>query len=214
MSGALTVSIIINVIIVVYFFAAWISLAYLTPPVDEKLTGHGLESLKFFTILSNMGSAIVSIIYLIVVLLGSGTVPGWLLICKLVACAEVTVTFITVIAILIPKYGAKAMYGGGNLAVHLILPLLCIIDCVFFVPVGTLPLPMTLLALIPPAIYGMRYLGKIKRYGTERDGVVYDFYGFMRWGEEKIPVITAIMLSSTLLYTVIIRGLSSLFCVL
>ena len=121
-------------------------------------------------------------------------------------------TFTVVIVLLVPVYDLKSMYAGGNLWMHLALPLLAAFDCCFLLPTGSLPWQATLFAMVPTALYAVRYLGDVLRYGAEKDGVVYDFYHFLRWGRDKIPVVTASALASTWVLALVLYGVIRLFC--
>ena len=189
-----TLSMVINGVLVVMSPAAWLMLA-LGAGDSKGLAARGLESLKYFTVLSNLLSCLASLAYLVWCLTAGSPAPPWLLAIKLMAAAAVMLTFLTVIVLLGPVLGWKKMYASGNLWMHLILPLLAAVDCVLFAPVGTLPFAATFVAAIPCALYAVWYLGMVVRNGAEKDGVVYDFYGFLRWGWSKVPLVTASMIT-------------------
>ena len=189
-----TLSMIINGVLVVMSPAAWLMLA-LGSGDAKGLAARGVESLKYFTVLSNLLSCLASLAYLVWTLTAGVPAPPWLLALKLMAAAAVMLTFLTVIVLLGPVLGWKKMYASGNLWMHFILPLLAAVDCVLFVPVGTLPFAATFVSAIPCALYAVWYLGKVVRHGAEKDGVVYDFYGFLRWGWSKAPLVTASMIT-------------------
>ena len=189
-----TLSMIINGVLVVMSPAAWLMLA-LGAGDARGLAARGLESLKYFTVLSNLLSCLASLVYLVWCLTAGMPAPPWLLALKLTAAAAVMLTFLTVIVLLGPVLGWKKMYTSGNLWMHLILPLLAAVDCVLFAPVGTLPFAATFVSAIPCALYAVWYLGMVVRHGAEKDGVVYDFYGFLRWGWGKVPRVAASMIT-------------------
>ena len=189
-----TLSMIINGVLVVMSPAAWLMLA-LGAGDARGLAARGLESLKYFTVLSNLLSCLASLVYLVWCLTAGMPAPPWLLALKLTAAAAVMLTFLTVIVLLGPVLGWKKMYTSGNLWMHLILPLLAAVDCVLFAPVGTLPFAATFVSAIPCALYAVWYLGMVVRHGAEKDGVVYDFYGFLRWGWGKVPLVAASMIT-------------------
>ena len=189
-----TLSMIINGVLVVMSPAAWLMLA-LGSGDAKGLAARGVESLKYFTVLSNLLSCLASLAYLVWTLTAGVPAPPWLLALKLMAAAAVMLTFLTVIVLLGPVLGWKKMYASGNLWMHFILPLLAAVDCVLFAPVGTLPFAATFVCAIPCALYAVWYLGKVVRHGAEKDGVVYDFYGFLRWGWSKVPLVTASMIT-------------------
>lgn len=197
MGFAQTTSLVLNAIISALSIGAWMQLMLSAGTGRTRLASRGLSSLRYFTVLSNLLSCLVSALCVASLLGGAASLAPWLLALRLTAASAVMLTFLVVIALLNPIYGWRSMYASGNLWLHLVLPLLAALDCCLFQPVGTLPLWVTPCVMVPTALYAVWYLGCIRRYGAERDGVVYDFYGFLRWGEDRIPVVTASMLGIT-----------------
>lgn len=206
-----TASIIINACIVPLSVIAWLWIL-LGVSDSGDLAHRGVGSLKYFTVLSNLFSAAASAIYL-VVCLRTGELPLWLTTLKLVAASAVMLTFLFTALMLVPRYGVKSLYRGGNLWLHLVLPLLAAMDCCLFVPVSSIPYPMTLWAMVPTAVYGVFYLRTILIHGAEENGVVYDFYGFLRWGKKNLPFVVAAMLLATWLIALVLRFLGGLLSV-
>ena len=189
-------SIVINALIAPVAVAAWLSIL-LGVTDSGSLADTGVKSLRYFTVLSNLFSAVVSLVYL-AVCLATGAEPAlWLIALKLVAAASVMLTCVTVMTILVPLYGLPDLLKGGNLWLHLILPVLAAVDCCVFVGVGQLPFTATLFAMLPTAAYGAFYLHEVIVHGPEEDGFVYDCYGFLRWGWKGVPVAFAAMLLVT-----------------
>jgi hypothetical protein len=172
---------------------AWLMLAFGVGDPDH-LAARGIESLKYFTVLSNLLMGLASAITAVFYIMASG-LPAWVIILKLTATASVMLTFTTVVALLGPTLGWKGMYTGGNLYMHLVLPLLAIMDLVLFIPVGRLPLWATLLSMVPCALYGLWYMRTVYVHGVKENGKVYDFYGFLRWGWGKVPFLFMGMLA-------------------
>ena len=188
-----TTSLIINGCVAVLSVVAWLMLAFGVGDPDH-LAARGFESLKYFTVLSNLlagvACAITAFFYLSMVEL-----PTWDVTLKLAATTSVTLTFITVIVLLGPNLGWKGMYTGGNLLMHLVLPLLALVDLILFIPVGRLPLWATLASMLPCALYGIWYTRNVYVHGTRKGDKVYDFYGFLRWGWGKVPYLFIGMLA-------------------
>ena len=157
------------------------------------LTARGLGSLKYFTTLSNIFAALVSVVYavfLIFALKGHREgVPHALFVLKLMSTASVGVTFLVVIAFLGPLFGFASMYRGSNLWYHLIVPLICIFDFAFIERTDKVSFRETLLCMVPVFIYGMGYLINILVNGVGEWPNRNDFYGFVLWG---LPVGIAI----------------------
>ena len=212
MDAKVVASIVINVAIVVFTAYSWLSLMFGKASSKEQLTARGLRSLRYFTVLSNLLSGAVSLACIIAYAVGGPSLPAWALAIRLVAASEVMLTCIVVILLLVPVYGVGPMYRGGNLWMHLVLPLLAAFDCCVLVPVGTLPWYATFLAAVPEALYGAYYLQGILRHGAEEDGVVYDFYHFLRWGTDKIPILCVGSIVSTWVVALGLYGLNLLVC--
>ncbi len=192
-------SAIVNIAVFLLAIYAWLSLALGKTQTEENLATNGIGSLRYFTVLSNLFSGIVCAVYFVTCGLLCNEASTWLLTLKLVATASVTLTFTTTLAVLTPMYGFKKLYVGANFWMHLILPLLAIIDCCFFVPVSTLPFWYTALGIIPAAIYGAWYLTMLHIHGVEENGIVYDFYGFLRWGSSPLTItIVALVMFATM----------------
>lgn len=189
-------SVVLNVAIAVASVFAWISVVQGRGD-DRNLMTHGLGSLKYYTVQSNLFSGAASLVYAVGLLVAGTAIPAWLLVLKLTGAAVVMVTFVTVVVFLGPTMGWRPMFMAGNLWLHLILPLAAAADVCLLAPVGRLPFAATFAALAFTALYAVGYVGKVRRYGRERDGEVYDFYGFARWGEDKILIVAAVMLTLT-----------------
>ena len=202
-------SLLLNIAIAIISVLAWISVVQ-GHGDDRSLMAHGLRSLKYYTVLSNLFSGLVSTLHVADVLLSHGSPASWILVLKLAAASVVMVTFLTVMLFLGPTMGWEYMFKAGNFWLHLALPLAAAADVCLFVPAGTLPFAATLAPVAFTAAYGVFYLGRILRYGVERDGVVYDFYGFLRWGKDKIGIVVAVMLTATWLIAVVLWLISRL----
>lgn len=188
-------SIIINLIIAIASPVAWLSLL-LGDGGERELSARGVQSLKYYTVLSNLFSGAASTIYA-AQLVAYGSASAWTLALKLVATSTVMLTLLVTALFLAPTLGVRAMYRSGNFWMHLILPLLAAVDLCLFVSVRTLSPWSALLAMIPTGLYTAWYVYRVLRFGAEKDGKVYDFYEFMRWGPERIPVVAPTMVSST-----------------
>lgn len=205
-------SLVINAIVALFSVVAWLQLLVMGDTDSRKLAEKGLGSLRYFTVLSNLLSGAASVAYLVVRTTSGNGIPSWLLTLKLVSAAAVMLTFLTVLLLLAPQKGWRAMYASGNLWLHLILPVLAALDCCLFVPVGTLPFSSTLLAFLPTAVYGVWYIGTVLVFGTERDGKVYDFYGFFQWGVSRLPVVIAVMLAASWVSALCMWFVSGIVC--
>jgi hypothetical protein len=163
----------------------------------QHLVSHGKENLKYFTVLSNLLVGFVALIALVCLFFSMTTLPTGLIVLKLISATGVMVTCLTTALLLTPMYGWKTMYAGGCLYFHLIVPLLAAVDCVLFARAASLPVWVTACAMIPVLLYGMWYLRNVATHGVEEGGKTYDFYGFLRWGWSKVPLVLVGMLGGT-----------------
>jgi hypothetical protein len=204
------ITIVVNATIAVASVLAWVSVVRGRGD-DRSLMAHGLSSLKYYTVLSNLFSALASTAYVASTLVHGGVPAAWVLVLKLAGASVVMVTFLTVMLFLGPTMGWANMFKAGNFWLHLVLPLAAAADVCLLVPVGNLPLAATLAPVAFTAAYGVFYLGRVIRYGRERDGKVYDFYGFLRWGEHTMALVVIVMLTLTWVIAVLLRLASHLW---
>lgn len=191
----MSASVVLNGFIAVMSVLAWLQIWRGTD--DATLAHRGPSSLKYYTVLSNLFSGAVSAVYLLAFLLPGRTASIAMLAFRLAAAAVVMVTFLVTALLLVPQYGWRSLYQGGNFWMHLVLPLMALVDAIVFARVGTLPLSATWVSVVFTALYSIGYVRPIYQHGAEKDGVVYDFYGFLRWGEDKILLVGTIMLFAT-----------------
>ena len=203
-------SVVLNAVVMPLCIIAWLQLALGDHKDPKMLAARGVGSLKYFTVLSNLFSALVSVAYLVAGLCFGARVDAWMLSLKLVATTSVMLTFLTVMVLLNPIYGWRRMYASGNLWLHLVLPLIALVDCCLYVSIETLSWQSSLLGMLPTIVYGVFYLRNIVLHGAEEDGEVYDFYGFLRWGKDKIPLVMVGMLLASWLIALGVYGLSVL----
>ena len=182
-----------NAAIAVLTAFAWCQMMFGWGWENAPLSGLGLSTLKYFTIQSNLLSAIVSAACVVFYLREPGKpLPRWLHGMRLVATTGVTLTCITVEAFLPPVlYGYASMHAGANLWFHLLLPLMAIASFCAFEADRPMPLRWTFAAIVPMALYGTGYLANILANGIPGN----DWYGFSAWGMERTPIVFAVMVS-------------------
>lgn len=145
----------------------------------------GMANFKFFTVESNVFMGIVAIIvaiYQYLLLKGKiDKLPFILEVINLVGVSAVALTFFTVMAFLGPTYGYDKMFHNANLFFHLIVPLVALVNFLFFEKIEHIKFVHTLYCLIPPFSYGVVYFIYVAAnngYGN----FDIDFYGFGRGG--------------------------------
>jgi len=155
----------------------------------EAFIERGFRNFRYFTILSNVYSGLVAVIYIILLICRGNAKDGTLMsILKLTSSAAVGVTFTVVLVFLGPLYGFGRMYKNANLIFHMIMPLVAMIEFVVFPAFesgkeNAFSLKKCLYAGIPVVLYGSVYLiNNILNGSGEASPNNTDFYGFLRWG--------------------------------
>lgn len=153
----------------------------------------GFKCFRYFTVLSNVLVAIVSLIFIIFnikyIKKGIKDIPFIVLLLKFIGSASVSVTLFTVLLFLGPTLGYKPMFDGVNLILHALVPLLAIISLTFFELNEYLNLKHSLFGLLPTFLYSIIYVIMVVFVkGWE------DFYGFTFGGKLFLAPISLIMM--------------------
>ena len=188
---------------------AWVQMALGWGSDGGLLLSVGIESLKYFTVLSNIFSGIVSFVVAARLARGREVTPV-LLAVKLAATTSVALTFTVVVAFLAPLFGWIAMFVGANFWLHLALPLAAIIEFCLF-ETGELPRGAALMATIPTVLYGAGYYINILINGVGEWPNTNDWYGFLAGGIETGPIVFAVIASATWLLACLIVKLRKRF---
>ncbi len=151
-----------------------IMLYYFQPKNGVSGWKRGTGTFIYFTIQSNVFSAIVSFAYLILNLTGI-IIPKWFMVLRFVATVSVALTCLTVIFYLGPLYGYKSQLTDENIHMHLVGPVMAFISTCFLESDMRLSLWQMLLGLIPPVLYGALYIYKVIVRKQWKD-----FYGFVK----------------------------------
>ena len=153
----------INLCIGVIALWVWLSMTFRWPPLGLDSAG-GLQSLKYFTVLTNLLQCGVSLAYCFGI-----RVDRW----KYAAAAAMGLTFCVVLCFLAPRRGYDAMYSGANFFSHLVVPVLAMADFLIFDRSCTYTLGDSLFTLMPLVGYGLFYGGNLVVNGIEGN----DWYG-------------------------------------
>ena len=182
----------VNIVVAAMVLVAWGSMVFAWD-TQGVLTARGLHSLRYFTVLSNLLAAIAAAAYAVCLirLLAGGldAVPRGVVLLKYAGAVSVSVTLLTVVLFLGPtsREGFLIMFAGPNLWLHLVVPVLAVLDFCLLNPDGPLGLTSSLWACLPMALYVLYYLGNILLHGVEKN----DWYGYLRGG---VPMGVAIAL--------------------
>lgn len=161
---------------------------------DVRLTGSGgtssgADSLKFYTVLSNIVATFIS---------GAACVRDYLFLkgkkgqftkkffaLKLAGTTGVALTFLIVIVYLAPfnADGFFSMFYNSNLFFHLLIPILSIIVFVFFENRSDIDFHYTFVSVIPTLVYGLFYAVNAALHTSEGKIIPeYDWYRFFYGG--------------------------------
>ena len=193
--------ILINVFIEIIVPYSWLRMVFSTS--DGVLVSTGLRSLKYFTILSNLLEGFASVVFL----LNLKNKKQWVNLLKYVAAVSVGLTFLVVVVFLGPLFGYLFMFIGVNFWLHLIVPVLAMVEFVIYNR-EIFTVKDNLIASLPMVIYGIFYLGNIIINGVGQWPDSNDWYGFMSWGLPVSIVIFFVIVAVTYGIGLVLRKLN------
>ena len=202
----ITFLIIWNALIIFFVALAWGIMAFRHG--GGQFSSTSFASLKYYTTQSNILSAVASAFLLVsLIRLKQGKItkiPRYIYILKLAGTSYVAVTFTVVIVFLGPVFGFETMYIWANFFFHLLVPVMSMLEFVFFDRFGTCTWRGVLLSAVYTVLYGMVYMINLLINGVS---IRNDFYGFATWG---MPIAISIFAGIVLVNI----GISSLLWVL
>lgn len=203
MNKKILAALILNISVVIATGAIAVSYYFYS---NNPLVENGVDSYKFFTTDSNILAALSSLVLIpfeVQILRGKrDKIPHGAIVFKYVGMVSVMLTFITVMTLLLPKYGAEFMLLDTSFHMHISGPLAAFVTFVFLETGSKIKISETFLTLIPPVIYGTVYLFEVVIIGY-KDGGWMDFYTFNRGGFWYISM--PVILIATYLIAVLTR---------
>lgn len=168
-------------------------ITFFTKGGEGNMKNHGFVMFRYFTVLSNVfcGAAAACLIpYKIKDAADGKTImPRWAQIFKFMGTVTVTLTMVVVLVFLLPMTGdLSGMFGGSNLHMHLVGPLLAIYSFCALESDNMLDKKDRLLPLIPVCAYGILYFVMVLVVGEGKGGWP-DFYMFNMGGRWYISFI-------------------------
>lgn len=123
----------------------------------------GIAALRYYTVLSNIMCGIISLIYIVVLVNNLNSddfvIAKWMKTLRFIVVVCLSVTFIVVITVLIPTYGASSISGylfeRANLFHHTLCPLFMVIVYLLFEKEIKLGRREELFTLIPTVLYAI-----------------------------------------------------------
>ena len=178
----LIVSFAINILVFLLFVTGTIIMFTIG---SGALTSKGFTVFKYFTFQSNIFMGAVAFIYgyyqWLILRKKIDKIPHVLGVFNHIAVTAVGLTFIVVILVLGPGYGYDKMYNNANLFFHALVPVVAIINYLFFEKETKIRFKETLYAMIPCTLYGIVYFIVVvsqNAYGN----LAIDFYNFGKDG--------------------------------
>ena len=173
-----------------------------------SLTADSINMLQFYTVQSNLLIGIISCVMMIYQWLlykdKIDHISGVLFLLKLMFTVGVAITFLVTVFYLAPATGEDwySLFLNSNFFFHLVIPILAIVNFVFFEKTNSIKFYLTPLCLLPTLLYGIYYL--INAFSHLIDGVIdpaYDWYGFAQNGVAMGLLVFGIMLLFAYLIT-------------
>ena len=192
----------INIILVFMVLGSWIAIFV---SASGTLMHNGINSLKYFTVLSNLFEGAASVIWLVSTR-KSGKASARAELLKYIAAAAVGLTCVTVLVFLRPLYGYPAMFAGGSLYMHLLTPVIAIAEIIFLSDF-TYTRKDNRLVMLSPIVYGVFYLGNNLINGIGEWPDTNDWYLFLTWGYPVGILIFAVICVVTWLLGLAMRKL-------
>ena len=170
------------------------------------LDGPNLESLKYYTVDSNILMGIAALAAAIAqrrVMTGKAAeVPLPVLLLKLAGTVSVTLTMLITIFFLGPTlgrvYGFFFLFAGASLFLHLLNPLAAIFVFLRYECSDRIPLRLTPVGIIPTVLYAVYYV--LLTFHHIVNGIIepgYDWYGFFAFGINAWWIVVIVILLIT-----------------
>ena len=195
---------IINIILIVAVLGSWIALFVSS---SGTLMHNGINSLKYFTVLSNLLEGAASAAWL-VSSRRNGKASSRAEQLKYVAAAAVGLTCVVVLTFLGPLYGYPEMFAGPSLYMHLLTPVIAIAEIIFLSDF-TYTRKDNRLVMLSPIVYGVFYLGNNLINGIGEWPDTNDWYLFLTWGYPVGILIFTVICAVTWLLGLAMRKLHS-----
>ena len=179
------------------FYLVILAVATMAKSNNDILSEASIKALKYFTVQSNLLAGLVSLISCVFYLLPNERKPSRVFsVIKLVSTTAVTLTLLTVIFYILPLVGFVRSFSGGNFYMHLVVPILCIIDFVFMEKDKEFRYRDNVFSIIPPILYGIFYFTNLiinNGFGN----IEFDWYGFGMFGLGIGMIVFAVMVGFT-----------------
>ena len=192
----------INIFLVIAVLGSWIAIFV---SASGTLMHNGINSLKYFTVLSNLFEGLASVVWLISSR-NNGKASARAELLKYIAAAAVGLTCVVVLTFLGPLYGYPEMFAGPSLFMHLLTPVIAIAEIIFLSDF-TYTRRENRLVMLSPIVYGVFYLGNNLINGIGEWPDTNDWYFFLAWGYPVGVLIFVVICAVTWLLGLAMRKL-------
>ena len=192
----------INIFLVIAVLGSWIAIFV---SASGTLMHNGINSLKYFTVLSNLFEGLASVVWLISSR-NNGKASARAELLKYIAAAAVGLTCVVVLTFLGPLYGYPEMFAGPSLFMHLLTPVIAIAEIIFLSDF-TYTRRENRLVMLSPIVYGVVYLGNNLINGIGDWPDTNDWYFFLAWGYPVGVLIFVVICAVTWLLGLAMRKL-------
>ena len=192
----------INIFLVIAVLGSWIAIFV---SASGTLMHNGINSLKYFTVLSNLFEGLASVVWLISSR-NNGKASARAELLKYIAAAAVGLTCVVVLTFLGPLYGYPEMFAGPSLFMHLLTPVIAIAEIIFLSDF-TYTRIENRLVMLSPIVYGVVYLGNNLINGIGEWPDTNDWYFFLAWGYPVGVLIFVVICAVTWLLGLAMRKL-------
>ena len=192
----------INIFLVIAVLGSWIAIFV---SASGTLMHNGINSLKYFTVLSNLFEGLASVVWLISSR-NNGKASARAELLKYIAAAAVGLTCVVVLTFLGPLYGYPEMFAGPSLYMHLLTPVIAIAEIIFLSDF-TYTRKDNRLVMLSPIVYGVFYLGNNLINGIGEWPDTNDWYFFLAWGYPVGVLIFVVICAVTWLLGLAMRKL-------
>lgn len=179
--------------------------------IEPVLESTKIGMLRFFTVESNIFMGIIALLF---VLKKELTKIDYIL--KLMSTSAVTLTFVVVFTYLgfIAKGGIVSLLQNSNLFFHLIIPVLSIINFIFFEKTDKLKsLKNSFYGIVPALLYSIYYMINILIHMENgKISPVYDWYWFVQNGVWTSIIVVPIIFTLTYIISLVLWKLNKKKC--
>ena len=174
----------------------------------------GLPIYMTFTGLSNILIGLVCLACAIYRLVKKEMIlPKLLVVIKIIALAEITITFVITAIYLAPSLGASwwRLYINNNIFNHFLTPLLAIISFIVLEKKAEIDKRYCFFGVVPIVLYGCLYVPNVYTH-LNADGTTsldYDIYGFARFGPGVLALFLVAFIAISIGFTFLYRFINS-----